>query len=95
MLLLHLTDTQATKAKFSSTKMNRLEKWGVPPFLAARGEAKITIDLEPENYRLFAVDTAGKRLQEIKFSGKDNKISFTARVFNKFGQVLAYELIKK
>ena len=95
MLLLHLTDTQATKAKFSSSKMTLLEKWGVPPFLAAKGEAKITISLAPADYRLYAVDTAGKRMQEIKFSDKGGKISFTAKVFNKFGQALAYELVKK
>ena len=95
MLLLHLTDTQATKAKFSSPQMNLLEKWGVTPFLAAKGEAEITIALAPENYTLYAVDTAGKRLQEIKFKNKNNKISFNASVFNKFGQVLAYELVKK
>ena len=95
MLLLHLTDTQATKAKFSSAKMTMLEKWGAPPFLAARGEAKITLDLDPKNYRLFAVDTAGKRLQEIKFSSAGKKISFDAKIFNKSGQVLAYELTAK
>ncbi|MBQ4314907.1 MAG: hypothetical protein IJC21_05645, partial [Lentisphaeria bacterium] len=66
-----------------------------PPFLAARGEAKITLDLDPKNYRLFAVDTAGKRLQEIKFSSAGKKISFDAKIFNKSGQVLAYELTAK
>lgn len=95
MLLLHLTDTQATKMKFSSRKMTLMEKWGETPFLAARGEAKVTINLAPEKYTLYAVDTAGKRLHEVKFSAKNNKISFDAKVFTKSGSVLAYELTVK
>ena len=95
MLLLHLTDTQATKAKFSSPAMNLLMSWGVTPFLAARGEAKITISLDPAKYTLYAVNTAGKRLSEVKFNAKNGKISFNANVFNKFGQVFAYELTAK
>ena len=95
ILLLHLTDTQATKAKFGSPKMTLLINWGVTPFLAAKGEANITVDLDPAKYVLYAVNTAGKRLGEVKFDSKDGKISFKASVFNKFGQVFAYELAAK
>ncbi len=95
ILLLHLTDTQATKAKFGSPAMNLLISWGVTPFLAAKGEAEITISLNPEKYTLYAVNTAGKRLSEVKFNAKNGKISFNASVFNKFGQVFAYELAAK
>jgi hypothetical protein len=95
ILLLHLTDTQASKAKFNSPKMTLLISWGVTPFLAARGEAKITVALDPSKYTLYAVNTAGKRLAEVKFDSKGGKISFNASVFNKFGQVFAYELAAK
>ena len=95
MLLLHLTDTQATKTKYSSEKMTLMEKWGNTPFLAARGEAKITLDLDPGKYILYAVNTAGERLHEVKFSSNNGKISFDAVVFTKSGSVLAYELIAR
>ncbi|MDQ0290781.1 hypothetical protein [Oligosphaera ethanolica] len=94
MLLLHLTDTQATKAKFASPDMEQLDSWGEPPFLAARGEAIITLlATAGRNYQLHAVDTAGKRLAAVPLiPGADGTLSFKAQVFTDAGQVFAYEL---
>jgi len=94
MLLLHLTDTQATKAKFASPDMEQLDSWGEPPFLAARGEAIITLlATAGRNYQLHAVDTAGKRLAAVPLiPGADGTLSFKAHVFTDAGQVFAYEL---
>lgn len=94
ILLLHLTDTQATKAKFASPAMEQLDSWGEPPFLAARGEATITLlGAAGRNYRLHAVNTAGKRLTAVPLTpGADGTLSFKAQVFTDAGQVFAYEL---
>lgn len=94
MLLLHLTDTQATKAKFASPDMEQLDSWGEPPFLAARGEAIITLlATAGRNYQLHAVDTAGRRLAAVPLiPGADGTLSFKAQVFTDAGQVFAYEL---
>lgn len=94
ILLLHLTDTQATKAKFASPEMEQLDGWGTTPFLAARGEAVLTLaPADGRNYRVYAVDTAGKRLGEVKtLRAKDGKLTLPVRVFQPFGTVLAYEL---
>ncbi len=95
MLLLHLTDTQATKAKFASPDMEQLDSWGEPPFLAARGEATITLlATAGRNYQLHAVNTAGKRLAAVPLiPGADGTLSFKANVFTDAGQVFAYELV--
>ncbi len=94
ILLLHLTDTQATKAKFASPEMEQLDGWGTTPFLAARGEAVVTLaPADGRDYRVYAVDTAGKRLGELKtVRAKEGKLTLPVRVFQPFGTVLAYEL---
>ncbi len=94
MLLLHLTDTAATKQRYSDQDHRCLEDWGTIPFLAARGEADLT--LVPENgktYRLYAVDTSGRRLEEIPFQNlPGGALTAELKVFRKCGSVLAYEL---
>ena len=67
---------------------------GEPPFLAARGEAVLTLrPAAGRQYRLHAVDTAGKRLAEIPLTpGGDGSLGCRIAVFNPFGAVFAYEL---
>jgi hypothetical protein len=95
MLLLHLTDTQATKAKFASSEMEQLDSWGEPPFLAARGEATMTLlGASSRKYELYAVNTAGKRLGAVALSPDgQGGLSFQAKVFSDLGQIFAYELV--
>ena len=72
-----------------------MESWGVPPFLAARGEADIELNVDPEEkYRLFAVDMAGKRLNEIPLVRKNDGLGAILKVFQPSGAVFAYELQK-
>ena len=94
ILLLHLTDSQATKAKFASPAMERLESWGTTPFLAARGEAELTLTPPPgASYRLHAVDTSGKRVAELPLKRRaDGKLTVSLTVFRPSGAVFAYEL---
>ncbi len=94
LLLLHLTDTQATKARFASAALEQLDQWGTTPFLAERGEAVLTLrPAAGKTPRLHAVDTAGKRLAEVPVTAAGDGV-FTAplSVFNRFGTVLAYEV---
>ena len=39
ILLLHLTDSAATKMRYADQQQRKLESWGTLPFLAACGEA--------------------------------------------------------
>lgn len=96
MLLLHLTDSQASRVKFHNSRLTQMEQWGVMPFLAARGEAEIELAAAPGNYTLYAVDTAGKRLREIPVSRTGSgALRFSVKVFSKQGAVFAYELLRR
>ena len=77
--------------------MKQLEAWGQPPYLAARGEAELTLNVAPDgSYQLYALDTAGKRTGEIPFTRIDGRtIRFPAKVFGPHGTTLAYELVRK
>ena len=95
LLLIHLTDSQASKTKFSR-KMTRLESWGTMPFLAARGEAEITLHAPSgTKYTLYSVDTAGNRLAELPARRTDAGIRFPVNVFTEKGSVFLYELVRK
>lgn len=95
-LLLHLTDTQASKTKYHSAAMTQLDAWGTPPYLAARGEAEIVLHVAPGGaYRLYALDVSGKRLGETALRREGDVIRFPARVFTDAGAVLAYELVRE
>lgn len=90
ILLLHLTDSAASKMRYADQEQRKLESWGTLPFLAARGEAEFLV-LSPSGHeRCYALDTSGKRLGEIPV--KNGKIDL--RVFQPFGSVFCYELIK-
>ncbi len=91
LLLFHLTDSQRSQSRFADKTMTRVESFGEPPHLIRRGEAEIYLKT-PANYRLYAVDTAGKRLAEIPLTRQDTALHFSAKVFTPQGPVLAYEL---
>ena len=96
VLLMHLTDSAASRMRFSAKDCRKMESWGVPPFLAARGEADIELNVDPEEkYRLFAVDMAGKRLNEIPLVRKGGSLAAKLNVFQPSGAVFSYELIKQ
>ena len=96
VLLMHLTDSAASRMRFSAKDCRKMESWGVPPFLAARGEADIELNVDPEEkYRLFAVDMAGKRLNEIPLVRKGGSLAAKLNVFQPSGAVFSYELTKQ
>ena len=94
ILLFHLTDTQAFKAEFSSPEMNRILRWGELPHMAAAGEAEILLP-GGKGVELYALDTAGNRLEHVALSPHGNRTAARLRVFNSFGQTMLYELIRK
>ncbi len=98
ILLFHLTDSQANKAKFTSEAMTQLEQWGERPFLARRGEAQVTLNTPASGeYTLYSIDTAGKRLGKVPLSrGRESgTLFFPAQVFSPQGTVFAYELVRR
>lgn len=95
MLILHLTDALPAGTRFADRQRNQLESWGEGALLAARGEAQIRLRLEQSlsSCRLYAVDTAGRRLGEIPLRREQGGVCFDAQVFSRYGTVFAYELI--
>ena len=97
LLFLHLTDLLPSRTRFGNKRMTLLSRWGSLPFLAARGEARITLKAEPgARYRLYAANTGGKRLAELPLEqSPDGTVRFTAEVFRKEGSVFVYELVRR
>lgn len=95
ILLLHLTDIMPTRTKFADDRMNRLEAWGTAPLLAARGEAEVTLELPgAEAFRIYALDAAGRRLEEVRAVSEGGRLTFEAKVFRPCGSVMAYEAVR-
>ena len=94
ILLFHLTDTQAFKAKFSSPEMTLIERWGQLPHMAAAGTAEVSFPAG-EGTELYALDTAGRRLASIPLTFRDGRTSAELNIFNPFGQTMLYELVRK
>lgn len=97
ILLLHLTDSQPEGIRFGNGKRTRLEEWGGPGYLAADGEAEITLKgLNAAEFRLYAVDTSGRRSAELPLRpAAKGGTAFTARVHSGAGAVFTYELIRR
>lgn len=93
LLLMHLTSISAEGRTFVDDSRTTLSDWGTRELLAARGQAEITLSL-PGDWKVFAVDAAGKRLAEIPVRKRNDKTVFPVSVFNKFGQTMAYELTR-
>ena len=94
MLILHLTDIGPSNMYFSDEEQRMMETWGTTPFLGKFGISRITVKATPGDYRLFALNTAGQRINECGFTqDADGVISFTANTFEFEEPVMAYELV--
>lgn len=89
ILLLHLTDAQGSMTEYADARRNQLEAWGRAPLLAARGSATARI-LSGGNFRAWALDSSGNRIDEVKFIGSTE---LPLEVFHRDGVVFAYELV--
>ncbi|MBQ8755841.1 MAG: hypothetical protein IJZ19_12485 [Lentisphaeria bacterium] len=90
ILLLHLTDSAATKLRYADQEHRKLEAWGTLPFLAARGEAELQLLAPNGKERCYAVNTAGNRLSEIPVRNGVIKL----QVFQRNNSVFCYELVR-
>jgi hypothetical protein len=96
ILLLHLTDVCMENLTFSSGDKRIVTHWTKGQLLARRGTADFTLTLSPGKWKLYALQSTGKRLKEISFAYKDGKINFKAQTgIFKNEAVFAYELIRQ
>lgn len=96
LLFLHLTDSQASLIQFGDSRMKQHSTWGKMPFLAARGEAQISLALPAGEYTLYTCDTSGKRLAEVPLRRNEaGSLVFQSEIFRPEGQVFVRELVRK
>ncbi len=96
VLVLHLTDVKATGQKWGAVRDQlRMYNWGnFSPYLVRRGNAKITLDLEPGEYIIRTLSVDGTVLSE---STSPAPVTFTAATDSgpSMAAVFAYEILRK
>lgn len=93
LLILHLTDLQNNKIKFMDEDLTILGDFGLLPHIVRIGEAEISLRIKnPSKFKVWALATSGKRLEEIPSRVVDDKLVFTATQGYKTGPHMAYEV---
>lgn len=95
VLILHLTDIQATGRKITSLGKFRIAyNWGnMDPYLLRKGNVKISLENRGKgSVRLRALDVNGAILGEVPFRESDGVVTFTADT-GLYG-AMAYELLR-
>jgi len=95
LLVLHLTDAAPSGTRFSDATRQSWEDPGKPPYLVARGDARLTLKLPGHaRYEAWAVDETGARLHAVPFEPADK--AWTLRLDTARGDipVLAYEIVR-
>ncbi len=95
LLLMHLTNTQATGMKFGSDRLERLDDWGRTPFLAKHNTAEVALNLPSGSWEVYAIDTAGKRIAPVPVSNQAGILQLAIDNFLYPEVVFAYELLRK
>lgn len=100
ILILHLTDVKNTYQKFGDKDMTVVQSFGNPPksetpLLIRNGKICLTLNSTLEGFKLYALQTDGKRLFEVPITCENNKAKLNLSVHNSQGAVLAYELVKE
>ena len=98
ILILHLTDVKNTSQKFGDKGMSLVYRFGdniTPnsPTLVRAGKINLTLNSSLDGYKLYALETNGKRLFEVPIIRENNRASLKLSVHNPQGSVLAYELV--
>ena len=95
VLVLHLTDVLNTGAAFTNDRRTDMTKWGELPYLAAAGEATISLKNANPGLKVWAVAADGTRLREVPATYGNGVYRFTARIAAGEGAnapTMAYEL---
>ncbi len=93
LLLVHLTDLQNSGTRFADRERLILEDWGHLPYLVRAGAAHITLRTErATELKVWALDTAGRRVAPVPAMATGEALSFTADTRGAGGARLYYEL---
>ena len=96
ILVSHLTDAQRQGTEYADADQCVALGWGKGGLLMRDGTAEISLRLEdPRRYRVFALRSDGRRLEEVPATAKDGRLSFRAAVRGRHGARYLYEVVKK
>ncbi len=93
LLVTHLTDVQADGNVYDDEAKTVLLKWGTRP-LVRDGSAEISLarDAAAPAVTVWALDTSGRRLEQVPSALKDGRLMFTAAVRGPRGARMLYEI---
>ena len=95
MLLSHITDVQGDGTLYADPERKVLLRWG-RGMLIERGQAQITISVDkPRGFKVYELDTAGRRVKPVPCSHTSAGITFTASTDNGAGEGRIYYEIGK
>jgi hypothetical protein len=96
LLVLHLTDSAYSGMKFGDQDHRILLSNGKLPHLIKRGEATVSLDLDPQfTWQAWALDYDGSRQQEIPLVRQQGRYLLPAQTVTGQHVQLAYEIIRK
>lgn len=97
LLLLHLTDADATGATYTDrTRKLKIAAGQRQPTLIRDGEAEIRLALdEPSSFDVYGLDAAGRRTGTVAATVEDGALAFTARVRGERGARMCYEIVRR
>jgi hypothetical protein len=96
LLVTHLTDLQNTGTTYAEAARQTLLEWGKLPHLVRTGSATVRIALaDAKAYKVWALTTAGRRLEQIPATVGPDGLTFTVRVKAADGARLVYEVATK
>ena len=95
LLVTHLTDVQNNGVRYGDPERRILLGWGGLPHLARRGAAEVSIKVNSGDWRVWRLDTAGRRIARVPsaYDLSTGRLSFTARTdYDPDNATLLYEL---
>jgi hypothetical protein len=80
ILVTHLTDVQNSGIRYGDPNLTILLDWGKTPHLARRGAADISLAIAPGEWRVWRLDSTGRRLGEVPvaYAAATGRLDFTA-----------------
>lgn len=96
MLLAHLTDVQDEGTVFIGDGVSCLLKWGNPPHLMQRGEARVSLQVDDAQYDVWALSSGGRRIASVPSSRNGKTLIFTADVArDRNSATWLYEIVRR
>ena len=95
ILVTHLTDVQANGNLYTDDTKKVILKWGNGGTLIRNGSARIALKLDKAGeFSVWAIDTAGNRIEKIPSKADGNRLAFIANIKGKNGATILYEVTR-